>query len=50
MTGLVVRSPPDVKTMAPVQAGIKIANVAESILTPVVPTQLEMSKLCHQNC
>lgn len=36
--------------MVPVQAGIKVANVAECILTPVVPTQLEKSKLCHQNC
>ena len=44
------RNPPDVKAMAPVQAGIKVASVAECILIPVVPTQLGKSKLCHQNC
>lgn len=44
------RNPPDVKAMAPAQAGIKVADVAECILIPAVPTQLGMSKLHHQNC
>lgn len=44
------RNPPDVKAMAPVQAGITVANVAECILIPVVPAQLGKSKLCRQNC
>lgn len=44
------RNPPDVKAVAPVQAGIKVASVAECILIPVVPTQLGKSKPCHQNC
>lgn len=44
------RNPPDVRTMAPVQAGIKVANVAECLFISVVPTQLGKSKLRHQNC
>lgn len=37
------RNHPDVKAMAPAQAGIKVADVAECILIPAAPTQLGTS-------
>ena len=43
------KNPSDVKAMALVQPGIKVASVAECILIPIGPTQLGISKLHHQN-